>query len=85
MFSPQKGDVILQSSFAGAFVVLDALSMRRVTGPLPLQEAVGVARRLGAPNIFQQAVDGRGRLLFDPQLLERAPSVSRTSLRVLHH
>jgi hypothetical protein len=74
MFSPTRGDVILRGSIGGAFLVMDAITMHRVTGPLPLQEAVGFARELGARTIFQQPVDGRGRILADPLRLERAPS-----------
>jgi hypothetical protein len=75
MFSPTIGDVILRGSIDGAFTVLDAIKRDRVAGPLPLQEAVAYARQHGAPNIFQQSVDGRGRILGDPSRLARAASV----------
>jgi hypothetical protein len=74
MLSPTRGDVILRGSIGGAFLVLDAITKHRVAGPLPLQEAVGFARQLGARNIFQQPVDGRGRFLADPLHLERPSS-----------
>ena len=72
MFSPARGDVVLRGLIGGAFVVMDAMTNHRVAGPLPLQEAADFARQLGALNIFQQPVDGRGRLLSDPLRLQRA-------------
>lgn len=66
MFSPTFGDLILRGSIDGAYNVLDAIKRDRVAGPLPLQEAVAYARQHGASNIFQQPVDGRGRILGDP-------------------
>ena len=66
MFTAAPGDVILRASIDGAFMVIDATSFARVTGPLPLQSALAYARDHGAPHIFQQAVDKRGRLMGDP-------------------
>ena len=66
MFTAAPGDVILRASIDGAFTVIDATSVVRVTGPLQLQAALAYARDHGAPHIFQQAVDKRGRLLGDP-------------------
>ena len=74
MFSPTKGDVVLRGSIGGAFLVMDAITMHRVTGLLPLQDALALARQHSARNIFQQPVDGRGRLLTEPLPLERASS-----------
>ena len=70
MFSPQRRDVILQGSIDGVFSVVDALAKHRIAGPLSLQKALAFARQYGAPSIFQQSVDGRGRLLGDPSRLE---------------
>jgi len=78
MFSPTKGDVILRGLIGGSFLVMDAMTMQRVAGPLSLQEATGFARQLGVRNIFQQPVDGRGRLLADPLRVEWTSSASRT-------
>ena len=50
---------------------LDATSLTRVAGPLPLQTALTYAREQGAPHIFHQAVDKRGRLMGDPARLGR--------------
>ena len=63
MFSAAPGDVILRASIDGAFTVIDATSLVRVTGPLPLKTALAYARDHGAPHIFQQSVDKRGRLM----------------------
>ena len=67
MFVAAPGDVILQASIDGAFMVIDATSLVRVPGPLPLQTALAYARDHGAPYIFQQALDTRGRLIGDPR------------------
>ena len=69
MFTPTTGDVILRASMDGAFTVVDATSLARVAGPFPLQTALKFATDHGAPHIFQQVVDKRGRLLGDPLLL----------------
>lgn len=66
MFTAVPGDVILRASIDGSFHVLDAISFARVTGPLPLAAALAYAYALGAPHIFQQAVDRRGRPMGDP-------------------
>ena len=71
MFTAAPGDVILRASIDGAFHVVDATSLVRVTGPLPLQAALSYAHDLGAPRIFHQAIDKRGRLLGD---LARLPT-----------
>ena len=66
MFTAAPGDVILRASIDGAFHVLDASSLAPVAGPLPLVAALAYAHHRGAPHIFQQAVDKRGRLMGDP-------------------
>ena len=69
MFTPTRGDVILRASIDGAFTVVDATSLARLAGPLPLQAALIYATDRGAPHIFQQAVDKRGRPMGDALLL----------------
>ena len=69
MFTAAPGDVILRASIDGNFHVLDASSMARVAGPLPLVAALAYAHDHGAPRIFQQAADGRGRSMGDPARL----------------
>ena len=66
MFTPKFGDVILRATIAGGFFVMDALNKHCVAGPLSLREAVAYAQAHGAPNIFQQPVDERGRIMGDP-------------------
>jgi hypothetical protein len=66
MFTAVPGDVILRASIDGAFHVLDATSLARVAGPLPLQVALAYAQQHGAAHVFQQAVDKRGRVMGDP-------------------
>ena len=45
---PLKGDVILRGSVADGLIVLDAMSRRRATGPLPLIKALDTSgRRVG--------------------------------------
>jgi hypothetical protein len=63
MFIAAPGDVILRALIDGAFYVLDATSLARVAGPLPLIAALAYAKERGASNIFQPALDGRGRLI----------------------
>jgi hypothetical protein len=71
MFIATQGDVILRASIDGAFHVVDAATLSRVSGPLPLQAALAYAHQHGAPHIFQQAVDLRGRLMGDPVRFEQ--------------
>ena len=66
MFTAVPGDVILRALIDGAFHVLDASSLARVAGPLSLMAALAYAKERGAPHIFQQAVDKRGRPMGDP-------------------
>ena len=66
MFTAAPGDVILRASIDGAFHVMDATSLARVAGPFPLRAALTYAHEHGAPHIFQQAVDTRGRVMGDP-------------------
>lgn len=66
MFTAAPGDVILRASIDGAFSVVDATSLARVAGPLTLHDALTFARDRGAPHIFHQAVDKRGRRMGDP-------------------
>ena len=66
MFSPATGDVILRASLDGTFRVIDAIQQTRLAGPFPLRTALAYAHARGAPHIFQQAVDTRGRIFGEP-------------------
>ena len=66
MFTAAPGDMILRATMDGSFHVLDATSLARVAGPLPLLTALAYAKDHDAPHIFQQAVDKRGRPMGDP-------------------
>jgi hypothetical protein len=66
MFTAANGDVILRATIDGGFHVLDATSLARRAGPLPLAAALAYAYDHGAPHIFQQAVDRRGCPMGDP-------------------
>ena len=66
VFSPVAGDVVLRGLMDGRFMVMEAIAQTRIAGPLSLVDALAVARRRGARNIFQQPVDGRGRNLAEP-------------------
>jgi len=62
--SPKLGDVLLRGTPDTGFVLVDAVTLQHVAGPLPsLPAAVEAAQRHGAPAIWQQAVDNRGRPL----------------------
>ena len=66
MFSPAPGDVLLRGLIDGRFTVVDAIQKDRVAGPIPLQAALAYAYEHGATSIFQQPIDGRGRIMGKP-------------------
>jgi hypothetical protein len=68
MFTTVAGDVILRATIDGAFRVVDATNLACLAGPLPLRAALAYAHDRGAPRIFHQGVDKRGRLMGDPAL-----------------
>ena len=67
MQGPTAGDVILRGSMEDGFELIDAMSERSLVRRLgSIAEAVEVARERGAPQIWQQIVDKRGRPMGDP-------------------
>ena len=61
------GDVILRYLESSGFHLYSAHNQAHLAGPLPdMAAAIAEARRLGAPMIWQQTVDNRGRALGDP-------------------
>ena len=71
---PQLGDVLLRGDIVNGFQIVDVVSRRVLGGMIPtIEAAVEAARRRGAPAIWQQPVDNRGRLLGEPFRFLRPP------------
>ena len=68
MSSPSRhGDVILRGDTHSGFHLYDARTDAHLAGPIPsLPAAIEVARQHGAPAIWQQNTDNRGRPLGEP-------------------
>ena len=67
MQGPVAGDVILRGSIEDGFELVDAVSERSlVRNLLSIAAAVEAARVRGAPQIWQQIVDRRGRPMGEP-------------------
>jgi hypothetical protein len=70
MATPQSGDIVVLGTTSHGYVLVDAISHRRIAGPIVLcASAVALARTLGGTNVWQQNVDSRGRPLGEPFLL----------------
>ena len=74
---PTDGDTLLRDAASG-YVVVDAMTLQPLAGPYPtIAEAALTARRLigvGEGHVWRDNVDGRGRRLGEPFLLELQPS-----------
>ena len=75
MASPEPGDVLIRDAITG-YIVVDAISLRELSGPcLSIADAfVAAQSRAGMGRIWRENVDRRGRVLGAPFLLELQPS-----------
>ncbi len=70
MLSPGPGDVLIRDGVTG-YTVVDAVSLRELSGPHPSVAAAFVAARsFSAGHVWRENHDRRGRPLGDPFLLE---------------
>lgn len=70
MLSPGPGDVLIRDGVTG-YTVVDAVSLRELSGPHPSVAAAFVAARsFPASHVWRENHDRRGRPLGDPFLLE---------------
>ena len=74
MFSPESGDVLLRGSHATGFVVRDAVTRELISWSVDLKTALVVARERGAPTVWQQLTDDRGRPLGQPRRFTTSPA-----------
>ena len=77
MLRPTRGDLLIRDVAFG-YVVVDAVTMHPLGPPYrTIADAAVNARRLSATgHVWRQTVDGRGRPLGDPFLLELQPSTA---------
>jgi hypothetical protein len=71
MSEPESGDVLVREAAVG-YVVMDAITLRELSGPcFSIADACTTARRLlPRARIWREIVDRRGRALGPPFLLE---------------
>ena len=69
MPSPHPGDFLLRGSFAAGFDLCDACTLRHISGPHSLMDAVQLANTYCQGAIWHQYVGDDGRPLGDPFLV----------------
>ena len=75
MLSPEPGDVLIRNEVSG-FTVVDAVNLRELSGPHLSTAAAFVAARglVSTGHVWRDNLDGRGRTIGQPFLLELQPS-----------
>ncbi len=71
MLSPQRGDVLIRDAVSG-YTVMDAVSLRELSGPYPSIADAAVAARqcVSTGHVWREYLDPRGRALGHPFRLE---------------